>query len=169
MLVEGRAPFRCVNGAGRNHKTLGFTLIELVVTLSVMAILATLATPSFREFIVNQRLRNASFDLMAALMLARSEAITRNGNVDLVRRSTAWDAGWTVSTATSTLLDQQAYKGLSITDSASFAKITYGKDGRALTAPTRFTIAPSTTLQGVNPRCISIGLGGMPSSKAGAC
>lgn len=160
-----------MGGAGPGRKAQGFTLIELMVTVTVMAVLATLAAPSFREFIANQRLRNASFDLMTALTLARSEAITRNSDVDLTRASTSnpWAAGWTVVAGTSTLLTQQAYKGLSVTDSANLVKITYGKDGRVVTGQTQFTIAPSTTLQGVSSRCISLGLSGLPSSKVGDC
>ena len=169
MLVNRASPHQSICGAAPRRKALGFTLIELVFTIAIMAVLATLAAPSFREFIATQRIRNASFDLMAALTLARSEAITHNANVDMVRTSTAWDGGWTVSTATSTLLNQQAYKGMNITDSAGLAKIIYGKDGRAVTASTQFTIAPTTALTGVSSRCISLGLSGLPSSKLGGC
>ena len=152
-------------------RTRGFTLIELIFTLAVMAILVALAAPSFREFIYTQRVRNASFDLMAALTLVRSEAITRSAPVDLLRTGSSWNEGWTVSAGTGTpaLLNQQAYDGLAITDSADLAKISYGKDGRSTTASTKFTIAPTTTMAGVTSRCISIGLSGVPSSSLGAC
>jgi len=148
----------------------GFTLIELIFTITVVAILAALAAPSFREFIATQRIRNASFDLVSALTLARSEAITRNGSVTLKRTSSAWDGGWTVTTTgLDSLLTQSAYGGLSITDSAKLNQITYGKDGRATTASTRFTIAPATALSTVQSRCVSIGLSGVPSTSLGAC
>ncbi len=150
---------------------LGFTLIELIFTVAVMAILASLAAPSFRQFIATQRIRNASFDMMAALTLVRSEAITRNASVDILRSGSAWDGGWKVSAdgGTTALLNQQAYSGLSITDSASLSKITYGKDGRATTASTNFTIAPATAMSGVTSRCVAIGLSGVPSTRVGGC
>jgi len=159
MLVRPQRPSRL-----RAH---GFTLIELIFTITVVAVLAALAAPSFREFIMTQRIRNASFDLMAALTLARSEAITRNGTVELIRSTSNWNGGWTVAAdaGATQLLNQQAFDGLSITDSASLAKISYGSDGRS-TSITQFTIGPASTMTGVSPRCISIGLGGVPSSRA---
>lgn len=149
----------------------GFTLIELVVSIAVAAILATLAAPSFREFIATQRIRNASFDLTSALTLARSEAITRNASVSLLRTATTWGGGWTVSEGAGTpaLLNQQAYGNLSITDSANLGTITYGNDGRSTTASTSFTIAPATAMTGVTSRCVSLGLSGVPSTRVGAC
>ncbi|WP_051692474.1 GspH/FimT family pseudopilin [Marinobacterium lacunae] len=56
----------------------GFTLIELVVTLVVVAILATVAAPAFRDFFENRRLTGAAQTLYADLQLARAESIKRN-------------------------------------------------------------------------------------------
>jgi type IV fimbrial biogenesis protein FimT len=55
----------------RSHCTrhAGFTLIELMVTVSMVAILAALATPSFRELIEAQRLRDTAFSLVSDLTL----------------------------------------------------------------------------------------------------
>lgn len=163
----------------RRRHARGFTLLELITTITVMAVLAGLAAPSFSTFIANQRARNASFDLMAALTLARSEAVTRNRNVTFVRATTsqAWDKGWQVVdpiTPASPIQVQQALKNLSVTDSANLNSITYGKDGRILAAnTTTFTIQPSSTVSGVSPRCVVIGLDGMPSSgqpnSSGSC
>lgn len=75
----------------------GFTLIELMVTLVVIVILATLAVPSFRGFIANQQVKTASYDLLAALNYARSEAIKRNADVTLAAVGGDWAAGWQVS------------------------------------------------------------------------
>lgn len=171
MLVKPRTWPQPQRGDRPRSGARGFTLIELVITVAVVAVLATLAAPSFREFIATQRIRNTSFDLMTALTLARSEAITRNANVDLLRTQSTWDGGWTVSAdgGATALLNQQSYSGLSITDSAGLGKITYGKDGRAVTASTNFTIAPATAMAGVTSRCVALGLSGVPSARVGGC
>lgn len=156
----------------------GFTLIELITAITVMAIFAGLALPSFREFVANQRIRNVSFDLMASLVLARSEAVTRSRNMTVAKTTagTSWDKGWQVvdpsvgSTDPAHLVqNQEGVKNLTITDSAALDVITYGKDGRTVTTSTKITIAPSTSMSGVSSRCISIGLSGVPSSSVGAC
>ncbi|SEA21236.1 GspH/FimT family pseudopilin [Variovorax sp. YR216] len=155
----------------------GFTLIELITAIVVLAILVGLALPSFRSFVLNQRIRNASFDLMASLTLARSEAITRATTVSFTKGSTTWDQGWTVTDGTAPVIqNQEAYSGLSITDSASLGAVSYGKDGRPVvpagtTDPrlTKFTVAPSVAISGVSCRIISVGLSGVPSSSVGAC
>lgn len=154
----------------------GFTLIELITVITIMGVLAGLAAPSFQSFIANQRVRNVSFDLMAALLLARSEAVTRNDFVSLSKEDadSGWNSGWRVLVGNvddddHTLLQQESLSNLSITDSADLSTIIYGKDGRASTGSTKFTITPSQTMSGVSPRCISIGPSGVPSSKVGAC
>ena len=52
----------------------GFTMIELIVVVSIIAILGSIAAPSFIATLATQRLRNASFDLVSDLLLARGEA-----------------------------------------------------------------------------------------------
>ena len=61
----------------------GFTLIELLVTISIMAILLTIALPSFQGSMRSNRVATTSNELLASLSLARSEAIrsTRGGGV----------------------------------------------------------------------------------------
>ena len=56
----------------------GVTLVELLITLSIAALLVTIGIPSFRDIIANNRLATASNDLLFGLNLAKSEAIRRN-------------------------------------------------------------------------------------------
>lgn len=64
---------------------LGFTIIELGVTLFIAGILLALAVPSFETFIQNNRLRSATSDFVTAVNLARVEAIKRQARVMLCR------------------------------------------------------------------------------------
>lgn len=82
----------------------GFTLIELVVTLAVAAIVLMIGVPSFQETINNSRLTSGANEFVAALNLARSEAIKRNIRVTVCKSSDGancagglgYEQGWIV-------------------------------------------------------------------------
>lgn len=59
----------------------GFSLIELVVVLAIIAALATLGMTSFNAWIQNSQIRTAAESMQAGLQLARSEALKRNASV----------------------------------------------------------------------------------------
>ncbi len=78
----------------------GFTLVELMVTVAVVGILATVAVPSMTGFVNTSRLAGASEELTASLQMAKSEAVRRNRPVtvcggqdgsDDCTGSTSWD------------------------------------------------------------------------------
>lgn len=70
----------------------GFTMIELMVTIAVMAILAALAVPSMQGMIASSRLTSDANDVLAALNLARSEAIRLNRRVVFCRVGGGFDS-----------------------------------------------------------------------------
>jgi type IV fimbrial biogenesis protein FimT len=61
----------------------GFTAVELMVTVAVIAIVAALAAPNFNSMIQSSRLTAGANDLVAALQTARMEAIRYNARVDV--------------------------------------------------------------------------------------
>ncbi|WP_156949865.1 GspH/FimT family pseudopilin [Simplicispira psychrophila] len=63
------------------HLVAGFTTIELMVTVSILAVLMALAAPSFIPLIESWRVRQATEQLQSTLNYARSEAIKRGGQV----------------------------------------------------------------------------------------
>lgn len=76
----------------------GFTLIELMVVLTLAGILSGIAIPNFIQGIRSNRLTTAANNLVTALNLARSEAVKRS--IQVVVRTTGaatiWETGWTV-------------------------------------------------------------------------
>ncbi len=73
----------------------GTTLIELMVGLTIMAILMAIGMPAFGTWMQNTHIRSAAESIQTGLQLARSEAVHRNTNVSFVINGTT--AGWTVS------------------------------------------------------------------------
>jgi type IV fimbrial biogenesis protein FimT len=69
---------RCAQGAAART---GFTLVELLIVVAVLAVILTLAAPSFRDMIEMQRLRGTSAQLTTDIQFARSEAASRQENV----------------------------------------------------------------------------------------
>lgn len=70
----------------------GFTLIELMVTVALASILATLAVPAIGDFIVKSRMTNVSNEFSGAILRARNEAVSRNTCVTFCMSTNASDA-----------------------------------------------------------------------------
>jgi len=80
------------------RKLTGFTLTELLITITIAAILAAIAVPSFARLIRDTRLATSANSVVSVLNLARSEAAKRGTNVRVQSSTgtTAWQGGWTV-------------------------------------------------------------------------
>lgn len=80
----------------------GFTLIELMVAVAMLAILLAIAVPSFRSALAGNRLTASTNDLISAIAAARSEAIRRGGRITLCKSADGvsctvaggWEQGW---------------------------------------------------------------------------
>lgn len=147
----------------------GVTLIELMVVLSVLVVIISIGVPSFRDFTLNQRIKNAGFDMVASLTFARSEALKQNGTVTITPAGGAWAGGWTIHSLdadgnTAVIKRQSPLLGLVITGPA---EVVFQRDGR--TTAGSLQIDDDQGNASVSPRCISFDVTGLPKSRVGVC
>jgi type IV fimbrial biogenesis protein FimT len=85
----------------------GFTLVELMVTLSIAAVLLAVGVPPFSRLIANNRMATQTNELVGALNLARAEAVRRGQPVSIRASADAinFGAGWQVFSGTATAGD----------------------------------------------------------------
>lgn len=74
----------------------GFSLIELMVTIAIAAILSALAAPSYRALIIDNSISTQASDLAGVLAFARSEAAKRGMTVRVTASGTDFSSGWSV-------------------------------------------------------------------------
>lgn len=145
----------------------GFTLVELVVSIAMLAILASIATPSFMRMIEAQRLRTGAFALISDLTLARSEAVKRGEPVELMPVDGNWAGGWLVRVAaTSETIGSQTKIGSGITLASAATSVRFNRNGQVDTVSS-VRIALSDTHDG--RRCISLDPSGRPKSTKSQC
>lgn len=152
----------------------GVTLIEIAIGLILVAVLAALAVPSFRDWIQNAQVRTATESIQEGLQLARAEAVRMNGPIAFTLTNTA-GAGWTIRTlnvndltAVATTQDRSAAETASARVTASANIVCFNGTGQQIAAaegvcpartqvtfnidnPTAGTCAPSGTV-----RCLRV-------------
>lgn len=145
----------------------GISMIEIMVTIAIVAVLAAVAMPGMTSLIASQRLKAASSDLHTSLLLARSEAIKRNTEIEVTPSASGWAGGWTVQRADG--------DGDAMEVHGSFPAITIsGPDALSYTGNGRLegAASPEFELTGEgtdNVRCVKVDLSGRPSTRRSAC
>ena len=73
------------------HKVRGFTLIELMIIVTLLGIFAAFAIPSFTQFINNNRTQSANNEVLALLQYARSTAVAQRTTISVCPDDDVWE------------------------------------------------------------------------------
>jgi type IV fimbrial biogenesis protein FimT len=171
------------------HHQRGFTMIEILVSMTVIAILLGLAVPGFKEAMRNNRIVAQNNEFISALNYARSEAIRRGDTVSVCASTngtgcsaaTAWGAGWitfldlnadgtTNGTDVVIQVSPPVMPGITINADALLTNVRFGGNGMLLTtSPTGNFLLQKTGCVGLYARQIAISAVGRVSTKKFAC
>jgi type IV fimbrial biogenesis protein FimT len=172
-----------IGAAGRARAVLrqcerGFTLIELMVTLSIMAVLLTLVIPSFSAAFLSNKLAGYTNSWVASVQLARGEAVKRNLVVTLCRSadlatcatSGTWQQGWVVLSGTTLIQSHEALSADYHFTSSAYT-ISFQPSGVGATGTT-LTLCRATPTAGAQERVVTLSTSGhttVTTTRTGVC
>ncbi|GAB2885817.1 type IVa pilus pseudopilin TppE [Uliginosibacterium flavum] len=143
-------------------KLSGFTLIELMITIAVGAILMAIAVPSFKDFIQNQQTTSEANTLLGSLMTARSKAM--HGDVTFApANGVSFASGWIVTTTGTngvavTILQHEPLERLTASPAAA---IVFKQGMGEVTLPVSFVLTPKDCGVGADrQRTLTVALNG---------
>lgn len=143
----------------------GFTLIELIITMAVLAVVVGVAFPSFQSMLAEQRVKAASEGLAMSILYARSEAIKRRAAVDVSQLDSSWSNGWEVKQGTN-VLRKDNMSGVTITGVSS-SSLSLNRNGRLSST---FSFAICDYAGKAIKRVLAVSIGGQTRvSKGGSC
>jgi len=128
-----------LSGAGllRVPRCAGFTLIELMITVAILATLVTLGLPSFRQMLRNYEVRAAAESVSNGLQRARAEAVAHNTKVYFkLTGGTSWTVNYVTGPVNPALDSRSSSEGspdvaLAVTPSTA-TTVTYSNLGQAV-------------------------------------
>jgi type IV fimbrial biogenesis protein FimT len=146
----------------------GFTLLELLMTVAVLAVLVGVAIPGMAELVRNNRVTAQTNELVTTLNLARTEAIKRGRRVrvDVTQTATGWTATVTVIGVGGDPLRVVDRAASAVT--VSTASVTFTPTGVPLTTPS-FQLQPHSNCSGNQRRLVAIAVSGQLITTRQAC
>lgn len=79
------------------YKARGFTVVELMLVVAILAILVGVGLPSFSNSVKDKRISSITSEFISAVYVARNEALTRRAVVTLDQNPAGWQAGWSIN------------------------------------------------------------------------
>ncbi|MCC6201801.1 MAG: GspH/FimT family pseudopilin [Gammaproteobacteria bacterium] len=156
----------------------GFTALELIITVALAAVILSVGVPSFRAVMGSNRNSNEINNLMSALSLARSEAISRGLCIAVVPLTdNDWTGGWMLGTdincngssADAGEITIRVYDEIRASSfSAQPGTIVFQPHG-GLAAAQSFTFDPHRCTVANPQRIITVGLSGLVTLQRAPC
>ena len=107
-----------------HRRSLGFSIVELMIGITVMAILLSVAVPSFQTMMQNTQVRNAAEAISNGLQRARAEAVARNTHVVF---TLGVNTAWTISIeSTAAVIESRSANEGSANVTVTFAPVGAG-------------------------------------------
>ena len=147
----------------------GFTLVELMVTIAVAAILIGIAMPSLSNLSASNALKSTTRELISTINTARSQSISTRTQIQVNPASSGWDAGWSIVYANDAAEESQEFEpedGVSIARTGGSGGLTFLPRGGLQGGPTTFTVCHSKLENG---RTISVSFLGKVTTEVGSC
>ncbi|WP_374672953.1 GspH/FimT family pseudopilin [Ideonella sp.] len=118
----------------RRRRPSGFTLVEMLVTFAIAAVLVALAAPAMTSFLAEQAAAGNADELASDLRFARSEAVKRSASITVCASSDGstcgedWAAGWIISAGDNLLKVQNGLRAMDHVD-ADADSVTFAPNG----------------------------------------
>lgn len=157
------------------HKKKGFTLIELMVTVSVIGVLLTVGIPSFRYLMQSNHMSTQTNELVTGLATTRSEAVRSNQSTALEAIGGDWSAGFRIVRGGDTLRVFETFGSNLVLDDGNGgtppADITFRGDGTRGASSNTITIGlePADDCMGDMRREVTVTPGGGVNTTRSAC
>jgi type IV fimbrial biogenesis protein FimT len=149
MPKNNRCSVDCMSRKTQNQR--GITIIELMIVVSVLAVIALFGFPSFREATANAALRGTTMDLIAAINTARADAVSLRVPVDLSPAvGVDWGTGWSLEYPAAPVdmthenRNFSVRQGVTIVEASTLATLQFRVNG-TVSAEAVFTICDGRT------------------------
>lgn len=125
----------------------GFTVIELMVVVFIVAIFASIALPNFSTAITNSRLQSTSNELASLIQYTRSSAVQNNQSMSICASSGVWTVRKSCTDSSATVL-RSFTPPTGVTVSASVTSLTFRSNGTASSSADLIACVNSSALTG---------------------